>query len=107
MRDGGANLTRDVEHPSRAVIDCWLQPPVVSSPRIQGEDVRGTVGTLFDQIRDHFVKGKASSAKNYILNAALVAQNKHAVSVMDKINTSKWVGCECSSSYPVRVGVEG
>ena len=73
---------------------------VVSSLRIQGEDVRGTVGTLFDQIRDHFVKGKVSSAKNYILNAALVAQNKHAVSVMDKINTSKWVGCERSSSYP-------
>ena len=65
---------------------------VVSSLYTQGEDVRGTVGTLFDQIRDHFVKGKVSTAKNYILNAALVAQNKHAVSVMDKINTSKWVG---------------
>lgn len=63
----------------------------VPSLCIQGEDVRGTVGTLFDQIRDHFVKGKVSSAKNYILNAALVAQNKHAVTVMDKINTSEYV----------------
>ena len=61
--------------------------------------MRGTVGTLFDQIRDHFVKGKVSTAKNYILNAALVAQNKHAVSVMDKINTSKWVGVGVQVTY--------
>ena len=68
---------------------------------LQGEDVRGTVGTLFDQIRDHFVKGKVSTAKNYILNAALVAQNKQAVSGLDKVNTSEWVGMYVGSDWNV------
>ena len=63
--------------------------------------MRGTVGTLFDQIRDHFVKGKVSTAKNYILNAALVAQNKHAVSGLDKVNTSEWAGRYVGSDWNV------
>ena len=68
---------------------CTLSVHLIST---QGEDVRYLVTKIFDYVREQFVKGKASSAKNFILNAALVAQNKHALGLLDKVNT-----CELNS----------
>lgn len=56
---------------------------------ISGEDVRHLVAKVFDYVREQFVKGKVSTAKNFILHAALVAQNKHALGLLDKVNTSQ------------------
>ena len=61
------------------------------SPVIKGEDVRGIVNKVSKHINEQFINGKVASAKSFILNSALVAQNKHALPLTEKVNTGKFI----------------
>ena len=50
----------------------------------QAEDIHEYIDEIIFYIRDQFVDGKASTAKNLIMDSVIVTQNRHCIAMLDK-----------------------
>ena len=54
--------------------------------RTQSEDIHEYIDEIIFYIRDQFVDGKASTAKNLIMDSVIVTQNRHCIAMLDKVS---------------------
>ena len=52
----------------------------------QSEDIHEYIDEIIFYIRDQFVDGKASTAKNLIMDSVIVTQNRHCIAMLDKVS---------------------
>ena len=59
-------------------------PPPHTHTHTQAEDIHEYIDEIIFYIRDQFVDGKASTAKNLIMDSVIVTQNRHCIAMLDK-----------------------
>lgn len=55
-----------------------------SHPTLQIDDIRKHIDEIISLIQINFVDGNATSAKSFVNECAIVAQNRHYIAGLDK-----------------------
>ena len=67
----------------------FLQSSFSSSLSRQVEEAREYIDEIVFYIRDQFVDGRISTAKNLVMDCVIVTQNRHCIAQLDKASYSE------------------
>ena len=57
------------------------------------EEVREYIDEIVFYIRDQFVDGRISTAKNLVMDCVIVTQNRHCIALLDKVSYGERLLC--------------
>ena len=60
----------------------------------QSAEVHKYIDEILEYLRDQFVCGKVSSAKNLIYDCVVVTQNRHCITILDRAAYCELCVCE-------------